>query len=210
MKNNYGKFITLEGCEGVGKTTQTQMLIEYCKAHNIDAVFTREPGGTPIAEKIRRVILDPDCAGMDNITELLLYAASRRQHTQQLILPALQKGKIVFCDRYTDSTLAYQGYARGIDKHIVRQINAFSTDGVLVDYTIFLDVKPSEGFSRLENRGYKDRLELEGIEFHNKVYEGFKAIEKENPARFISITAGGNAEQTHEAIIKGLKEKGVF
>ena len=204
----YGKFITLEGCEGVGKTTQTQLLMQYVKAHNIDAIFTREPGGTFISEKIRGVILDPDCKGMDDVTELFLYAAARRQHTQEVILPALKKGKWVFCDRYSDSTLAYQGYARGLDKDTVRQINAYAQGEVTVDCTVFLDVCPLEGFKRLDTRGYKDRLELESMDFHQAVYQGFKAIAALEPNRVLSIK-NGTAQEVHAAIIQGLTHKGI-
>jgi len=210
MTNKRGKFITIEGCEGVGKSTQTRFLKEYCQKNNIPAIFTREPGGTPIAEKIRQVILDPDSHNMDGLTELFLYAAARRQHTAELIAPALELGKIVFCDRYTDSTLAYQGYARGIDKNVIKFLNAWAMGDVKIDYTIFMDVNPESGFLRKGGRDLSDRLEREDLKFHEKVYEGFKAIEKDNPARFLSFRANGTKFETHELMVKTLKEKGVF
>lgn len=210
MQKNKGKFITVEGCEGVGKSTQIRLLREYCLENRIDAVFTREPGGTPIAEKIRSVILDPGCFGMDAVTELLLYAAARRQHTAELIIPALKLGKTVFCDRYTDSTLAYQGYARGVDKQMIKKLNEWAMCGAAVDYTVFMDVNPREGFLRKGGADLKDRLESEDISFHEKVYFGFKEIEREEPGRFLSFKADGTKFQTHGLIVAALKEKGVF
>jgi len=210
MKDLTQKFITLEGCEGVGKTTQVQLLKDYCAANKIDAVFTREPGGTPIAERIRSVILEPDCTDMDALTELFLYAASRRQHTKEVIIPALQAGKIVFCDRYSDSTIAYQAYGRGLDVSTVEKICSFAGGNVIIDYTVFLDLDPSEGFRRIKSRNYADRLEQAGIEFHQKVYAGFKALAQKHPRRFVSVDAGQDAQTVHKDVIKQLKERGVL
>ncbi|MCL2061320.1 MAG: dTMP kinase [Firmicutes bacterium] len=210
MKNTSGKFITIEGCEGVGKSTQTRFLREYCEKFSIDAVFTREPGGTPISEQIRAVILDAAHQSMDSLTELLLYAAARRQHTAEIIAPALAAGKIVFCDRYSDSTLAYQGYARGIDKQIINVLNRFAMGETEIDYTIFMDVHPKNGFLRKGGANASDRLENEGLAFHEKVYGGFKEIEKSAPHRFLSFKATGTKFETHALIIAALKERGVL
>ena len=210
MKKERGKFITIEGCEGVGKSTQTRLLKDYCEKHGIGAIFTREPGGTPIAEKIRHLILAPEATGMDKLTELFLYMAARRQHVMSLILPALKDGKIVFCDRFTDSTLAYQGYARGVNKDTIKQLNLWAAGGIKIDYTIFLDVSPREGFARKGGQCQNDRLEREDIGFHEKVYEGFKSIEREEPDRFLSFGANSTKQETHEGIIKALKRKGVL
>ena len=210
MKKTYGKFITIEGCEGVGKSTQMRFLKEYCEHHNIGAVFTREPGGTPTAEKIRSVILDPGNENMDNLTELMLYAASRRQHTAELILPALKNGKTVFCDRYTDSTLAYQGYGRGIDKKRIMQLNAWAAGEAAIDYTVFIDLPPSLGFKRKGGADKSDRLEREDLAFHEKVYSGFKQIEKANRKRFLSVNPDGDKYDTHHKIVALLKQKGIF
>lgn len=205
-----GKFITLEGCEGVGKSTQTRFLKEYCIKNSILAFFTREPGGTDIAEKIRHIVLDADNKDMDSITELLLYIASRRQHTEKLIKEKLEQGCIVFCDRYIDSTMAYQGYARGLDKDMIAKLNEWAMGDTKIDYTIFMNVSPRDGFSRKGGVDKSDRLELEGVEFHKKVYEGFCAIASNEPKRVINIVASGTKFETHDKIVKALKERGVF
>jgi len=205
-----GKFITIEGCEGVGKSTQIELLKKCCIENNIDALFTREPGGTPIAEKIRQVILDTANEGMENLTELLLYCACRVEHTKKIILPALKNGKIIFCDRYSDSTLAYQAYAGGLDIELVKKINELSACGVKIDCTIFLDVEPLEGFKRIANRGQADRMEGKGLDFHKKVYKGFLDIAKNNPDRVVKVSSYDRIYETHEEIVKVLKERGLL
>ena len=147
---------------------------------------------------------------MDGLSELFLYAASRRQHTQELIIPALEQGKIVFCDRYTDSTLSYQGYARGLDKAVISQLNAWASDGANIDLTLFIDVNPAEGFRRKGGADKSDRLEREGMQFHEKVFLGFKEIAANNPSRVTCVNASGTKFQTHDEIVRILKEKGVF
>jgi dTMP kinase len=210
MQKHSGKFITIEGCEGVGKSTQAKMLADYCLQRGIDAVFTREPGGTLTAEKIRDVILDPLNTSLDPYAELLLYSAARRQHTEELIKPALTSGKIVFCDRYTDSTMAYQGYARGLDKTVIALLNRIAASGVDIDLTIFLDVAPDAGFSRKGGADKSDRIEGESIEFHRRVYDGYKAIALGDPDRFVSFTAQGTKFETSAMIIDALKKRGIF
>jgi len=205
-----GKFITIEGCEGVGKTTHIELLKAYCTRRGIDALFTREPGGTPIAESIRNVILHEKSDGMDGLTELFLYAACRFEHTHKIILPALKSGKVVFCDRYTDSTLAYQGYARGLDKQVVADINQKSSAGVIIECTLFLDLPPALGLARMSKREDKNRLDKEGLDFHNRVYNGFLEIAKSEPNRVKVINASGAKEQTFEGIIATLKQRGIF
>ena len=135
-----GKFVTIEGCDGVGKSTQVRLLKERFEREGIDAVFTREPGGTPIAEKIRGIILGAGNSEMDGLTELFLYEASRRQHTLEIIEPALQSGRLVVCDRYIDSTLAYQGYGRGLDTDRIRKLNEWAMGDAKIDLTLFLNV----------------------------------------------------------------------
>ncbi len=205
-----GKFITVEGCEGVGKSTQIRFLKEYCEKYGVGAVFTREPGGTDIAEKIRAVILDADNKNMDALTELFLYAAARRQHTQELIIPALEAGKTVFCDRYNDSTLSYQGYARGLDKNMISVLNGWASGGAKIDLTVFIDVNPTEGFRRKGGADESDRLERESMEFHERVYRGFKEIAEKDKDRVVCIKADGTKFETHAKIVGVLKEKGVF
>ncbi len=203
-----GKFITIEGCEGVGKSTLVAGLKKYFADNNIDAVFTREPGGTPIAEKIRNVILDADNAAMVDNAELLLYAAARAQHTEELIKPSVAAGKIVVCDRYSDSTLAYQGYARGLDKQLCRQLNAIAEAGVNIDLTVFLDLDPELGFKRKGGADKGDRLEQESLAFHKRVYAGFKDIASE--PRVASIDAGKSAEEVLSSVIDTLKERAII
>ncbi len=203
-----GKFVTFEGCEGVGKSTQLRLVKEDLARAGVDAVFTREPGGTAIAEKIRSLILDPDNVGMDAVTELLLYAAARRQHTMELIEPALAAGKTVFCDRYIDSTFAYQGFARGLDLDVVHALETIAMGDVQIDLTIFLDVDPSVGFARKGGADPNDRLERENAAFFQKVYEGFRRAADENE-RIVAVSAPGTKYDTHETIMRLLRERGI-
>lgn len=202
-----GKFVTIEGCEGVGKSTQVRKLKEYLSLRGIEAVFTREPGGTPVSEQIRGVILNPENKDMDDVTELLLYVAARRQHTQRFIKPELESGNIVFCDRYVDSTTAYQGYARGLGAEEVERLNALAVGDVKIDLTIFLDFPPEKAFARKGGRDTGDRLENEKMEFHKRVYEGFCKIAEKEPCRVVRLDASGAKEQTHEKIVKLLIER---
>ena len=203
-----GKFVTFEGCEGVGKSTQLRLVKEDLARAGVDAVFTREPGGPAIAEKIRSLILDPDNVGMDAVTELLLYAAARRQHTMELIEPALAAGKTVFCDRYIDSTFAYQGFARGLDLDVVHALETIAMGDVQIDLTIFLDVDPSVGFARKGGADPNDRLERENAAFFQKVYEGFRRAADENE-RIVAVSAPGTKYDTHETIMRLLRERGI-
>ncbi len=205
-----GKFVTIEGCEGVGKSTQLRLLKEYCERQGINALFTREPGGCGVSEKIRSVILDPENSEMTAVTELLLYCAARSQHTQTVIKPAIESGKVVICDRYCDSTAAYQGYARGIDLNVVDSLNKAAMCGVKIDCTVFMDVPPDKGFARKGGAEEGDRLERENMDFHRKVYEGFKEIERRESERFASFTAQGTKFETHELIVKELIARGIF
>lgn len=197
-----GKFITFEGCEGVGKSTQLELLKEYFSAAGIDGIFTREPGGCEISEKIRAVILDKNHDGMFDETELLLYAAARFQHTKEVIIPALNAGRTVVCDRYIDSTTAYQAYARGLDKARVDRLNEFAMGGAVIDCTVFLDALPFANTKRKAD----DRLELAGADFHERVYIGFKELAGNN-ARFITVKTHSDKLVTHQEIIDKLKER---
>lgn len=205
-----GKFVTFEGCEGVGKSTQVKKLKEYLASRGINAVFTREPGGTPISEQIRTIILDPENKSMDDVTELMLYAAARRQHTQEFIKPRLENGETVICDRYIDSTTAYQGYARGLGSETVENLNALAVGDVNIDLTIFLDLSPERAFDRKGGRDEGDRLENEKMEFHKRVYDGFCKIAEKKPGRVVRVDASGSKQQTHEKIIKTLIERGII
>ena len=165
-----GLFITFEGCEGSGKTSVITKLTEYLENKGYKVYKTREPGGSKIAEDIRNVILDVNNTNMDKITEALLYAASRRQHLVEKVIPYLNDGYIVICDRYLDSSLAYQGHARGIGIDKVYDINISATEGLLPDLTVYMDVEPKIGLNRIHNNNREqNRLDLEKINFHEKV-----------------------------------------
>ena len=171
-----GSFIVFEGPDGSGKTTVCDIVCQKLKDKGFDIVHTREPGGIDIAEQIRAVILDPKNTAMDSRTEALLYAASRRQHLIEKVLPAINDGKIVICERFVYSSLAYQGKARGIGYEGVKAINDFAIEGCKPDVTIYLDVDEKTGQSRINDRGNKDRLDAESINFHHLVNEGYKEI----------------------------------
>ncbi len=205
-----GKFVTIEGCEGVGKSTLLKKLARYFDEKGISAKFTREPGGTPVAEKIRGVILDASNAEMTSTAELLLYASARAQHTEELIMPSLEQGKIVICDRYSDSTLAYQGYARGIDKELCKSLAKIGERGVKIDLTVFLDLPPALGFARKGGADKGDRLEKETLAFHERVYEGFCDIAKNEPERVARIDASKTADEVFEQVITAFKERGII
>lgn len=205
-----GKFITFEGCEGVGKSRQIQLLEEYLIKNGIKYYFTREPGGTEISEQIRAIILDGKNLAMTNECEALLYAAARVQLIKEEIEPRLNRGELVFCDRYVDSSLAYQGKARGLGYDFIKAINSYAFNGFMPDLTIFLNLSPEEAFKRKGGADSADRVELSGIEFHRKVYEGYLELARENPNRFSVIDASGTKEQTSGKIIAALKEKGII
>ncbi|HPY96832.1 MAG TPA: dTMP kinase [Candidatus Cloacimonadota bacterium] len=181
-----GFFITFEGIEGCGKSTQAKLLFDYLVENGYNVTLTREPGGTDISEKIRDLLLDCQNSKMNKETEILLYMASRSQHTGELIIPALEGGSIVICDRYFDSTLAYQGYARGIEISTIKTINSYASFGLVPDLTFFLDITIDESFRRIKDKK-PDRLEYEPRSFHDKVKEGFNRIILDNPTRFVSI-----------------------
>ena len=200
-------FIVFEGCEGVGKSTQLRFLKEYLEKVGRPAVFTREPGGTPLAEEIRQLILTKP---MSAETEAALFAAARCDHIDNLILPSLRDGKIVVCDRYIDSSLAYQAYARGLGYDFVAKANDYALTHCMPDLTIFMDVDPERAFNRKGGVDKKDRLELAGLEFHKKVYLGYKELIKKSPDRFVIFAADGTKYETNALIIKYLSERGYF
>ena len=178
-------FITLEGVEGSGKTTVASGIIKVLKENGHDVLYTREPGGNKIAEEIRKVILDTNNTDMDPRTEALLYAAARRQHLVDVIEPALMAGKIVICDRFVDSSIAYQGYARGIGDQLIEAINDFATFGKRPDLTIFIDVSPEVGLERINKDKNREinRLDLEQLDFHQAVYNGYQVLVEKHPER---------------------------
>lgn len=197
---NKGLFITLEGPDGSGKSTQIEYLRKYFFDRGIETVLTREPGGTEIGEKLRDIILDRGNSDMCDMTEALLYAASRAQHVEQLIKPALAAGKVVVCDRFIDSSIAYQGYGRKLGD-AVRMINEFAVDGCMPDLTFLLEISPEIGKSRIKSES-QDRLEQEEIAFHNRVYAGYREIAKVYPQRFVEIDAGRDKLSIKKDILK--------
>lgn len=205
-----GKFITFEGCEGSGKSTQVALFKEYLEQNNIDYIFTREPGGTDISEKIRTIILDVENKAMTDEAEALLYAAARAQLIREKIIPSLESGKLVLCDRYIDSSFAYQAYARGLGLDFVKKVNSYAVDNCMPDYTVFLNISPTEAFKRKGGVDKDDRLELSGAEFHEKVYDGYLKTAREYKDRFILIDCSGTKAQTHQKIIDELKARGVL
>ncbi len=205
-----GTFITFEGCEGVGKSRQIRFLEDYLKNHQIEYFLTREPGGTTVSEQIRNVILDGKNVSMTDECEALLYSAARVQLLKETIKPLLDQGKLVLCDRYIDSSFAYQGYARGLGVEFIEKINDYAIKNFMPDYTIFLCLEPEKAFKRKGGVDKNDRVEQSGIEFHNKVFEGYVELSKKYSDRFIVIDASGEKEQTHQKIIDALKQKGVI
>lgn len=206
-------FITFEGPEGSGKTSVIKNVCDYLTKRGYEIILTREPGGTPIAEEIRNVILDKKNTNLDARAEALLYAASRRQHLVEKVWPALKEGKIVLCDRFLDSSLAYQGGARGIGVEEILNVNLFATEGFYPDLTFLLDIEPSLGLKRIalnKNREV-NRLDLEKIEFHNKVRQTFLDLAKKYEDRYVIIDASKPLAEVNksveEAIARRLKEK---
>lgn len=202
------RFITFEGGDGTGKTTQLKALESHLQSKGCSCVSTREPGGTSLGKLIRQVLLEVGKQAIASPTELFLYLADRAQHVQEVILPAIDGGKIVLCDRYTDSTLAYQGYGRGIDLDLLRQLNQFANRGVKPDLTLLLDCPVELGLSRTAQRqsnagsarGREDRFEREKVEFHEKVRAGFLAMARAEPERFRVIDAARPMEQVSREI----------
>lgn len=200
-----GLFISVEGTDGAGKSTQIDLLLKYLEKKGVDVVFTREPGGTYISEKIRDIILDTDNVGMTGECEALLYAASRAQHVKGKILPALNAGKTVICDRYVDSSIVYQGVARNLGKEEVKAINDFAINGCMPDLTLFFDLPVEESVKRKKGTGALDRIEMEGFEFHKKIYDGYVSLAEANPQRIKRIDASKSVEKVHAQVLSVLE-----
>ncbi len=204
-----GKFVTIEGCEGSGKSTQLRLLSENLKQEGVDFIITREPGGSVISEEIRKIILNGAYTDMCGECEALLYAAARIQHLKQTIAPALSQGKLVICDRYVDSSFAYQGAARGLGSDFIEKINSYALENFPPDLTIFLDIPPREAFERKHGADENDRMEQLGLSFHEKVYEGYKALIGKYP-RICPVYCGGTKFETAAGIKKLLKDKNII
>ena len=201
-----GQFITFEGPDGSGKTTVSTAVCQRLKEEGYPVRYTREPGGSAIAEAIRDIILDPENTGMDARCEALLYAASRRQHLTDIVLPCMEQGIHVICDRFLDSSIAYQGYARGIGAQEVLAINQFAIDNVMPVKTVFLNVPAQLGLERIKaNRRETDRMDQESVAFHQAVYDGYQKVVADNPDRMIVIDAGNPLEEVIEAAYRAVK-----
>ncbi len=202
-------FVTFEGGEGSGKSTAIKSLVEKLQNEGYDILLTREPGGTPISEQIREVILNKENTEMDPVTEAFLYAASRRQHVVEKVKPALKEGKIVLCDRFLDSSLAYQGGARGLGFDMILEINKHAIDGLFPDVTVFFDLKPEIGLARISaNSGREvNRLDVEKMEFHEKVRNAFLTLAKMYPNRYVIIDASKTPKEVLEETYNAIKAK---
>ena len=202
-----GVFITVEGPEGAGKTTVLTKVAEQLEKEGYSIVLTREPGGIPIAEQIRQVILNRDNTEMDSRTEALLYAAARRQHLVEKVVPALNKGCIVLCDRFVDSSLAYQGYARGLGIEEVREINRFATQDTMPELTLFFMIEPEIGLKRIQKHNEREvnRLDLEELNFHHKVYEGYQLLIEREPERIKMINADQSFEKVYQETLHHIR-----
>jgi len=201
-----GLFITLEGADGSGKTTQMDRIVQFFEQNKIDYIITREPGGMDLGQKIRDILLNYD-GEVDSTCEMFLYLADRAQHMQTKIKKALAEGKVVLCDRHTDSTVAYQGYARGLDVEEINLLNNIATRGKKPDLTLLFDVDTSIAMERVGNRAEKDRMESEGAKFHQKVRHGYLEIVKNEPERIKVINANLDIESVWSEVESILKNK---
>lgn len=207
MNKHNGIFITFEGGDGVGKSTHIKKLKEKFEAVGREVLIIREPGGTKIGEKIRTILLDNENSEMTSAAELLLYEASRSQIVEEKIKPALQEGKVVLCDRFFDSSVAYQGFARGLQVDFIKELNLFATGGLFPDKTIilFADTVENSIYQATKVSG-ADRIEQEGVEFQKKVWDGFLALAKNEPERFSIVTLKDSKEDTFCDILSELKD----
>ena len=197
---NKTKFITIEGTEGVGKSTNIEFMLNYLHENSIDSIVTREPGGTENAEKIRDILLNPNNEQVPEIAELLLFFSARSFHVSNAIIPALQNGKSVICDRFTDATIAYQGYGRGFDISQINMLSSWVLADLKPDITILLDAPADIGMQRTMNRGYRDRMESEDISFYERVRQGYLKLAIEQPNRFQVIDATQSLQEVQADI----------
>ena len=193
-----GYFIVFEGGEGAGKSTQEALLTEALEERGLTVTRTREPGGTPAGEEIRRVVLSPEFEGLDPRAEALLFAAARGEHVARVIRPALERGEVVICDRYLDSSVAYQGYARGLGPRRIRDLSLWATNELLPDLTIVLDIDPADGLGRFTER---DRLEAEPLDYHRQVRAAYLALAEEDPERYLVLDARDDIQAIAAAIL---------
>jgi dTMP kinase len=204
-----GKFIVFEGGEGAGKTTQLEATYRWLTQNlkpGIPIIVTREPGGTELGQQLRQILLSDPQTTLADRTELLLYAADRAQHVVQLIQPSLDQGAVVLCDRYTDSTIAYQGYGRGLPLDLIKQLNQIATGGLESNLTLWLDVEVKVGLERARSRGKLNRLDAANLEFHQAVRQGFSDLAKADPQRIVPIDANRPPAEVQTKIISVLQQ----
>ena len=202
-----GVFISFEGVEGSGKSTQAAKLYEYMKLKGNDVMLIREPGGTKIGEQVRTILLDPENKGMDYYTESCLYAAARAQLVNEVIKPALEAGKIIICDRFVDSSYAYQAMARGLGFEKVSSVNAPAIENAMPHVTVFIDISPEEGLARRKNTDKFDRLDQEALAFHKKVYNGYIELVEMFADRFLTISGTGNENEVFDEMKYKLQQR---
>lgn len=204
-----GMLITIEGPDGAGKTTVLERILPELEKRGILFTTTREPGGVRIAEDIRTIILDPANTQMDDKTELLLYIAARRQHLAERVLPALEKGQLVLMDRFIDSSVAYQGYGRGLSVADIEWLNHYATDGLEPDLTLYFDIDTEEGLARIARNKDRDvdRLDMEAADMHRRVRKGYQAIAAEHPDRVVVIDAKTSVEEVTQAALAAILER---
>ena len=195
-----GKFITFEGSEGSGKSTQANLLLQYLKRRGIPVMLLREPGGVRISEAIRGLLLDVKNAEMTKESETLLYMASRAQLVEEILKPALKKGTVILCDRFLDSTIAYQGYGNGVDIEMIKRTGAFATQGIAPGLTLLFDIDTGKGLSR--TNAVKDRIELRSVDYHRRVRKGYLTLAKQNRKRFRVILVNQDKEAIFEIVRK--------
>lgn len=205
-----GKLIVFEGVEGCGKTTQMQRCFQWLESLNISVILTREPGGTELGKDLRALLLEKSPSKpVGEVTELLLYAADRSQHIEEELKPNLTIGKFILCDRYTDSTIAYQGYGRGLNMNLIHQLNQIATGGLESDLTIWLDVDVEVGLSRKRGQAKLDRIEQETITFHRRVQQGYTELATSNPSRIVRID-GNNSQDIVQKNIQEILQQRLF
>lgn len=202
-----GLFLTVEGPDGAGKTTQIELLRDYLSDKGYDIIVCREPGGTPISEAVRNIILNKEFTEMGHMTELLLYAAARAQLIEEVIRPALKEGKIVICDRFVESSAVYQGIARGMGIDLVYEVNQFAIGDTMPDLTIMIDLDAEAGISRKKKQAELDRMESETIDFHKKVVEGYRQLASLYPERIYTVDGNLSIEEIHQQIISQVNKK---
>jgi dTMP kinase len=205
---SYGIFITIEGPEGAGKSTIINMVATQLESEGYPVLQTREPGGIDISEQIRRVILAPENTAMDSRTEALLYAAARRQHLIEKVKPALERGAVILCDRFIDSSLAYQGFARGLGIDEVLTINQFAIENMMPKLTLYFDIEPEKGLERINRHKGREvnRLDLETIEFHQKVRDGYHQLMMRFPERICQIDASAALDSVYKQALNKIRE----